>query len=319
MVLDELVDRIEALKARIASHGDELRENETRTRMALIDPLLHALGWDVSDPGAVKPEHKMSGGWADYALLRPDGKPAATVEAKKLGGSLASHQMQMLNYANASGVEYAALTDGNHWELYSVFERVQLDERRILEVSIVGTPVHECALKLLLLWRPNLASGRPAQVSTRTPGEAQRPAPTPAAPTPAGNDGGPPLRPASPGWVTLSEYNRKREGRRPAAVRFWDGRERAIKHVYELLTGTVEKLYSEGRLTVDHAPIPYSDTITIVHTEPIHPNGEPFGRFKRIDGTPLFANVSTSILRKTRRLLERYGINPAEVQLRGGS
>ena len=85
MVLDELVDCVEALKARIASHGYELRENETRTRMALIDPLLHALGWDVSDPGVVMPEHKMSGGWADYALLRPDGKPAATVEAKKLG------------------------------------------------------------------------------------------------------------------------------------------------------------------------------------------------------------------------------------------
>ncbi len=86
MVLDELVDRIEALKTRIASHGNELRENETRTRMALIDPLLHALGWDVSDPGMVKPEYKIGNGWADYALLRPDGKPAAAVEAKKLGG-----------------------------------------------------------------------------------------------------------------------------------------------------------------------------------------------------------------------------------------
>ena len=65
----------------------------------------------------VTPEFKVSGGWADYALLRSDRPPAATVEAKKLGEPLASHQMQMLNYANASGIDFAALTDGDHWEL----------------------------------------------------------------------------------------------------------------------------------------------------------------------------------------------------------
>ena len=52
MGLDDLVARIELLQARIRSHKIALRENETRTRMALIDPLMHALGWDVSDPEA---------------------------------------------------------------------------------------------------------------------------------------------------------------------------------------------------------------------------------------------------------------------------
>ena len=85
MGLDDLVARIELLQARIRSHKTALQGNETRTRMALIDPLMHALGWDVSDPGVVTPEYKVSEGWADYALLRPDGRPAATVEAKKLG------------------------------------------------------------------------------------------------------------------------------------------------------------------------------------------------------------------------------------------
>ena len=50
MGLDDLVARIELLQARIRSHKAALRENETRTRMALIDPLMPALGWDVSDP-----------------------------------------------------------------------------------------------------------------------------------------------------------------------------------------------------------------------------------------------------------------------------
>ena len=167
-MLDDLVGLIETLQQRIRDHGPTLRENETRTRMALIDPLLAALGWDVSDPAVVTPEYNVSGRWADYALLRPDGQPAATLEAKKLGESLASHRMQMLNYSNASGVEYAGLTDGNHWELYEVFAPKLLEERRVLQLSIVDTPAHQCALQLLLLWRPNLASGQPTPASSQS-------------------------------------------------------------------------------------------------------------------------------------------------------
>ena len=165
-MLDDLVGVIETLQHRIREHGPTLRENETRTRMALIDPLLAALGWNVSDPAVVTPEYNVSGRWADYALLRPDGQPAATLEAKKLGESLASHRMQMLNYSNAAGIAYAGLTDGNHWELYEVFAPKPLEERRVLQLSIVDTPTHQCALQLLLLWRPNLASGKaiPAEV-----------------------------------------------------------------------------------------------------------------------------------------------------------
>lgn len=43
MLLEPLVSVIEIIKARIEDHGPSLRENETRTRMALIDPLLQAL------------------------------------------------------------------------------------------------------------------------------------------------------------------------------------------------------------------------------------------------------------------------------------
>lgn len=123
MPLDDSVGVIRTLQRRICAHGPALRENETRTRMALCDPLLCVLGWDVSDPGLVMPEYNVSGRRADYALLGPDGQPVATVEAKKLGESLSAHRMQMLNYSNASGVEYAGLTDGDRWELYEVFKK----------------------------------------------------------------------------------------------------------------------------------------------------------------------------------------------------
>ena len=135
--------------------------NSCSATVVLIDPLLAALGWDTSDPELVTPEF-ISNGRADYALLKPGGKPLALVEAKKLGEPLENHRMQMLNYANASGIEYAGLTDGDRWELYEVFRISALDDRRILEVSINGHVTHACALQLLLLWRSNLASGRPA-------------------------------------------------------------------------------------------------------------------------------------------------------------
>ena len=282
--------------------------------MALIDPLLHALGWGVSDPGVVTPEYKMSGGWADYALLRPDGQPAATVEAKKLGEALASHRMQMLNYANASGIGYAALTDGNHWELYSVFDQARLEDRRILEVSIADTPAHEGALKLLLLWRPNLASGQPVPASTPILGEARRPPPT----SSAGVDEEAPPPRLSSGWAALSEYNPPGGTPCPSAIRFWDGRERTLKHWYEVFTSVVEKFYSERRLIVDHLPLQWSSRVYSVHTEPVHPTGKPFHNVRSIDGTPLFVNVHLSALQvrgNTQKLLQRYGRNPAEVHL----
>jgi predicted type IV restriction endonuclease len=165
MLLDDLVRVIETLKERIAAHGTALRENETRTRMALVDPMLAALGWDTSDPALVLPEYAAAHGRADYALVAPDGKPAALIEAKKLGEALAPHRLQMLNYSNAVGVAFAGLTNGDHWELYEVFQQKPLDERRILQLSIVEATSHHCTLELLLLWRPNLATGQPTRAN----------------------------------------------------------------------------------------------------------------------------------------------------------
>ena len=313
MGLEDLVRCVELLKERIQLHGDALRENETRTRMALIDPLLHALGWNVFDPGIIMPEYKVEGGLADYALLRPDGRPAATVEAKRLGAGLASHRMQMLNYANADGIAYAGLTDGNHWEMYNVFQQAALNKRRILEVSIADAPAHESALKLLLLWRPNLASGQPVPAGTPIVGETPRPTPTP------DDVELPPMpQPVPADWIKLSEYNPPKNTPCPTAIRFWDGSERPLKRWREILTGAVEKLYAEQRLTVKDVPIELGKTKYLVHTELIHPDGKRFEDYKSIEGTPLVVNVNLSaerIRKHTEKLLHRFGPLSATVYL----
>ncbi|MCY4172856.1 MAG: hypothetical protein OXF25_02020 [Cyanobacteria bacterium MAG CAR3_bin_5] len=123
MPFDDLLGVIEILKERIRIHRQLLQQNETRTRVALIDPLLTALGWDVSDPGLVTPEYSVGQGRVDYALNGSNVIPAAIVEAKRLDHVLKDDErMQMLNYANMKGVRYAAVTDGNIWELYEVFK-----------------------------------------------------------------------------------------------------------------------------------------------------------------------------------------------------
>ena len=176
MLLDDLVGVIELLKERIATHGASLRENETRTRMALIDPLLQALGWDVSDPTMVTPEYSVGASRADYALLTPTGNPSALVEAKKLDESLASHRMQMLNYARHVG-HSPRRTDRRQplGGVYDVFDQAPIEQRRILDVSIANTPAHETALKLLLLWRANLASGQPVAANAPVSGFTVKP------------------------------------------------------------------------------------------------------------------------------------------------
>lgn len=196
-MLDSLVNIINTIKERIRVHRSDLEENETRTRMALIDPLLTVLGWDTSDPACVKPEYPVTGGKADYGLRNAGPTPAAFIEAKKLGEPLESHREQMTRYSNMAGVKYAGLTNGDRWELYEVFRQTSLDERRILDLSILSDPPHESALKLLLLWRPNLESGAP--VHANEPDLVERPSavtvidrpatpppetPAPSAPTP---------------------------------------------------------------------------------------------------------------------------------------
>ena len=126
--LDDLVGCIELLQERIRTYEATLRENETRTRMALIDPLLKALGWNPADPGMVTPEYKVSGGWADYALLRPDGTACCHCRSQEARDAVRKTSDRMPRCSNTritDGIKYAGLTNGNNWELYNIFQPVR--------------------------------------------------------------------------------------------------------------------------------------------------------------------------------------------------
>ena len=307
-MLDDLVGVIETLKDRIQSHGDALRANETRTRMVLIDPLLQVLKWDTSDPSLVSPEYNVSGRWADYALLS-EGKPAAIIEAKKLDESLESHRMQMLNYSNAAGIQYAGLTDGNRWELYEVFKQAPLEDRRILEVSIANNPAHETALQLLLLWRPNLASGQPIPASVPILGEPTQPSPVPTAPEPAPPDLG-------QGWVSLTQFVAQTGTKAPPHIRFRHGSQHANRSWAGLLVNTAKWLCERGLLTTVNVPVTSGKSRYIVNTTPLHSSGKHFFHPVPIPGTKMVCEGHVSAKEavvNAKKLLIHCNEDPSQV------
>jgi hypothetical protein len=181
-----------------------------------------------------------------------------------------------------------------------------------LDVSIAATPTHASALQLLLLWRPNLSSGEPIPANSPILA-AQRSAPTLPDVEPALA-----LRPVPPNWVALSDYAPPGKTPCPAVIRFRDGSERSLTRWYEILASVVERLCAERRLTVEDVPIGWGGQTYRVHTEPIHPTGKEFKSSRNIMGTSLFVNVHANayqIRQDTKRLLRRYGLDPAEVFL----
>ena len=327
MDLDRLAKLIETLKTRIEKHGNVLRDNEIRTRMALIDPLLQALGWEPGDPAVVAPEYDVGvdgrgRGRVDYALLQ-DGNPRtiAIIEAKKLGEFLVNHRQQMVGYAVNDGIRYAGLTDGNIWELYRVHGEVPLDRKRILDVTITDEDPHSLALKLLLLWRRNLPvkdaihapesiftarekaesdmlSGSPVSggVASELPDDARRRRHRRASTKNAWEDGK---------WIPIPSFRVKSGTKAPRKIKFPDETTHDIRSWTDLIPACASWLWKhsnlEGKLPVKSGHVQY-----ICHNEPRHMNGTPFRSSRQAEGTQVFCQVhgnAKQLLENAKKLL----------------
>ena len=109
--MQDLVDALNTVRDRIKKHGSEYSRNEMMTRYALIDPLLRALDWDVSNPEHVVPEDADPGGTTDYAVARK----SMVGGAKKFGVKLDGHTNQLVEYINDKRVMYGVLTNRSMW------------------------------------------------------------------------------------------------------------------------------------------------------------------------------------------------------------
>ena len=105
--LPKLRKRIQKIQTRNENIGEQ------NTKVALIDPLLAALSWDVEDIDEVSREYWRTSqdNPVDYALFMLR-SPRLFVEAKGLEKDLSDRKWmsQVLGYATVVGVEWCVLT-----------------------------------------------------------------------------------------------------------------------------------------------------------------------------------------------------------------
>jgi predicted type IV restriction endonuclease len=85
--------------------------NEAHARI-IIDKLLEAAGWDITNLAQVSPEEAASGGWADYVLKDTKTRPITVLEAKKFSIDPYTAKEQAKKYAKSLPAPFVILSNG---------------------------------------------------------------------------------------------------------------------------------------------------------------------------------------------------------------
>lgn len=325
-MLDDLFALFEKLKQRIAQHRDVLSRNEAVTRYALIDPMLTALGWDLSDPAQALVEYNTPGGGiADYALLAGRANPQAVVEAKRLSRPLTDALNQSITYCVGQGIPYFVVTDGEQWAAYETFRPVPVQDKLILTFSL-NSETQPAVMKALWLWRGNFEVSSPVAPVTPEP-QAQSPhqaagrrdevapaIPEPQVqPPPAGGTSANAASLNATG-IPLSTFEAQFGQTPPAALVFPSSIVKPIQRWSDLQVAVVEWLIETGRLTPAHCPLTAPSGAYLVNVTPTRANGNGFGARIQvgelwIDGN----NPAPRQLHLAKLILQARGVDPATV------
>jgi Restriction Enzyme Adenine Methylase Associated len=126
---------------------------EQNTKLALINPVLRALGWNVEDLEDVRHEFRLvpADKPVDYALMLAR-SPRLFVEAKGLDEDLGDRRWanQIISYATVAGVEWVVLTNGDEYRIYNAHALVPVDDKLFRTVQI-SKHVNAAAEALVLL------------------------------------------------------------------------------------------------------------------------------------------------------------------------
>ena len=103
-----------------------VNNHETSTRYILIDPILQALGWDISNPAECVVEYEVTrrGNYpatrVDYVLKDSTGEPAIVIEAKRIDvesdDELALDQMERY-LQGIPAATIAVVSNGQYWNI----------------------------------------------------------------------------------------------------------------------------------------------------------------------------------------------------------
>ena len=173
---EEIENAIFSVMESVSAYGHRFR-GELHTRYWMVDPMLAALGWDVSDLGLVYVEYPTPGGkLVDYVLLEPSTEsPIVVIEAKAIWpkeihawnaaiepGDLKDWKQsdvdQLKGYVSDLGLTagHAVLTDGGSWDIYDLSLGGEFRDKRIQYFDTLWEKPKVSAIRLMALHRVNL-------------------------------------------------------------------------------------------------------------------------------------------------------------------
>lgn len=133
--LSNLRDVLAQVRSSANSYKATLIGNEAATRAVLVDPVLHALGWDTSNTYMVEVEKTLNQTRADYALYDNGRCVKIIIEAKKLGDNLSQHDTKLVQYAFTFQLASIFLTDGLNWLHYTDFQPAHFAPTKVLNLD----------------------------------------------------------------------------------------------------------------------------------------------------------------------------------------
>lgn len=119
------------------------KPNEHMTEVKFIIPLLGALGWSVEHDTLLL-QYSVRSSVVDIALTA-NGRPVAFVEAKRLREDLSlkdTEAAQALQYGYESGTNWCVLTNGDRYEIYDAFAKVEHGKKLVVAFSISEVAKH---------------------------------------------------------------------------------------------------------------------------------------------------------------------------------
>lgn len=304
MWLQELDELVRKLAQRIQEDRG-LLARESSTRYALIDPLLTALGWDLSDPHQVRTEYPSgepeSQHFLDYAMFDGE-RTVLVVEAKSLSKGLPDQhaRFQAMSYAWDEGCHFFVVTNGDEWEGYDI--REGKEKRRLFHFSVTN-PKFRHIMELLWLWPGNFRSGLPRSPNIMKPDENQR-APAISA------------KPRTPSGPTLANFKVPKDHKVPERLVFPGGTTKNLqKNNWRSLQREVVKWLAEGGKLADREFPLTNDKKKVILSK----SEDAFNRTAaptKVAGFFVGMNLhAVSHVRRAKEILKRCGVDPAQVQV----
>ena len=154
MTIAKLEDAIRRIRGQLKNYSPSADQygymyTEAATRYLLIDPIIWALDWDMTDFDQCAVEWPMPAGQftrkADYVLFNRTGRPVVVIEAKYQGRELANHESQLNRYTEKLRSGMGVLTDGPVWRLYNLRKRGEFNQKHDMTIDICNRTISTVA------------------------------------------------------------------------------------------------------------------------------------------------------------------------------